>query len=113
MRDDAASCYIQRMGFLTNRQTESLLRTERRVLRAADGRTVRCESLVVVWNAFDELVRPPINIDRFELIGSTISLMSERGEGFEACFESVVRIYHSQIAPPWSLRLAEMPRARR
>ncbi|MFG0315453.1 MAG: hypothetical protein ACF8LL_14860 [Phycisphaerales bacterium] len=98
---------------MTDRQTESLLRTEQRELRAADGRVVRCETLVVVWDAFDELVRPPIGIDRFELIGCAISLMSERGEGFEACFESVVRMYHSQIAPPWSLRLAKMPRARR
>jgi len=101
------------MGLLTEHQTESLLRTERRAITAADGRRVECEAPALVWNAFDELVRPPIGLCRFEIIGRALGISDERGEPFAAGFEAVVETFHSGLAPPWSLRLMPRRRAQR
>jgi len=96
--------------FLTEQQTDDLLAIERRVLSSNNGDRVRCEAFIVVWQAFDELVRPPIGLDRFEIIERSWGLARESGKPFDACFEAIVRVFHSQVAPPSSLRIAPLPR---
>ena len=110
MRLGPAPCYIWSMTFLTEHQTESLLETKTRRLTAANGARLNVEALAVEWAAFDELVRPPISMDRFELIDRALAWHDETGEGISACFQRIVTIFHRHLAPPWALRV--VPRVR-
>ena len=105
MRSGTALCYIWSMTFLTEHQTESLLAAETRQLTATNGARLTVEALAVEWAAFDELVRPPISMDRFELIDRALAWHDETGEGLSACLQRVVTIFHRQLAPPWALKV--------
>lgn len=82
--------------FLTERETEALLREETRYIEMPDGERRALRLFTLVWNSFDMILRT--GTFNSSAIFTLASQHSQRtGEAFEISFERVVGTIHRKL----------------
>jgi len=83
--------------FITEKETESLLRQQTRLIAMPDGKRRVLTLFRLVWDSFD-LVRGVGLLAESEVIALAAQHSERTGEAFEMSFERVVGYAHRKLA---------------